>query len=166
MERNEALKLLLNKYNTGRPCRNGHLSDRYTVSGSCIRCISANTIDFRNRATAQLDQFDVKTEVIYVNIHKNDAAIVKAILDAFVFKFCPEFNPDSLNPFPFKTVKTLDSGNVLKTLVRVPRGKVDEVRRVTEQLRLASSEPLKKPDFSVVMQPSRDKSELDVNNIS
>lgn len=28
------------KFNTGRPCRNGHLADRYTQSGSCQQCIA------------------------------------------------------------------------------------------------------------------------------
>ncbi len=38
MERPEAVKLGLSKYTTGRPCNNGHLTYRYTVSGSCSDC--------------------------------------------------------------------------------------------------------------------------------
>lgn len=30
------------KYNTGRPCANGHIADRYVQSGTCMGCIAAN----------------------------------------------------------------------------------------------------------------------------
>ena len=39
MERPEAVKLGLSKYTTGRPCKNGHLTYRYTVSASCSACV-------------------------------------------------------------------------------------------------------------------------------
>jgi hypothetical protein len=32
----------LNKYFTGKPCKNGHLAERYTMSGTCQECISAS----------------------------------------------------------------------------------------------------------------------------
>lgn len=38
MTRNEAIQLGLKKYNTGRPCNNGHNSDRYTSTGGCCQC--------------------------------------------------------------------------------------------------------------------------------
>jgi hypothetical protein len=38
MKRREAKALGLTKYNTGKPCRNGHLADRYTISGICLEC--------------------------------------------------------------------------------------------------------------------------------
>lgn len=38
MERNEALVLGLRTYDTGRTCRNGHLAERLTSSGTCMRC--------------------------------------------------------------------------------------------------------------------------------
>ena len=30
------------KYNTGKPCKNGHSSDRYTRNGACVSCMRAN----------------------------------------------------------------------------------------------------------------------------
>ncbi len=38
MKRREAKALGLNTYNTGKPCRHGHLSDRYVKNAKCIKC--------------------------------------------------------------------------------------------------------------------------------
>jgi hypothetical protein len=32
----------LTRYNTGRPCRNGHVADRYTSTGNCSECLKDN----------------------------------------------------------------------------------------------------------------------------
>lgn len=37
--RNEAMKAVERFYNTGKPCKHGHLSDRYTFSGACLACL-------------------------------------------------------------------------------------------------------------------------------
>ncbi len=34
----------LNKYNTGNLCKNGHYSDRYTQSGTCITCLHGEKV--------------------------------------------------------------------------------------------------------------------------
>lgn len=39
MEKREAVEKNLVRYNTGRPCIRGHLSDRYTTTGACISCL-------------------------------------------------------------------------------------------------------------------------------
>lgn len=38
MKRREAKAQGLEKYNTGKPCKNGHLADRYTITGICTEC--------------------------------------------------------------------------------------------------------------------------------
>lgn len=38
MKRREAKTLGLEKYTTGKPCKNGHLAERYTVNGTCVEC--------------------------------------------------------------------------------------------------------------------------------
>ena len=38
MTRSEALQTNLSLYNTGKPCKYGHLSDRYTSSKHCVEC--------------------------------------------------------------------------------------------------------------------------------
>lgn len=61
IERAEAKAKGLNTYFTGRPCRNGHLTYRYTLSGSCSECINGDrhapvdpTKPARREAKAQL----------------------------------------------------------------------------------------------------------------
>lgn len=41
MERKEAKALGLVRFNSGRPCMHGHMSDRFTISGNCIACCHA-----------------------------------------------------------------------------------------------------------------------------
>ena len=38
MKRREATKLGLQRYFTGKPCKHGHLSERLTLSGTCVEC--------------------------------------------------------------------------------------------------------------------------------
>lgn len=40
MERAEARKLGLRRYRTGRPCRNGHMAERYSGSATCVECLA------------------------------------------------------------------------------------------------------------------------------
>jgi hypothetical protein len=39
--RSQALALNLRRYFTGRPCKHGHLSERFTNGGACIECMRA-----------------------------------------------------------------------------------------------------------------------------
>lgn len=39
MKKREAAELGLDRYNTGKPCVNGHHADRITKSGNCVECI-------------------------------------------------------------------------------------------------------------------------------
>jgi hypothetical protein len=39
MERSTALQMGLPQYETGRPCKNGHVDARYTSSGACVVCV-------------------------------------------------------------------------------------------------------------------------------
>lgn len=42
MTRAEARKSGQNKYFTGKPCKNGHIAERYTASGTCQDCIRSS----------------------------------------------------------------------------------------------------------------------------
>lgn len=44
----------LNKYFTGKPCSNGHVSERYVQSGSCSQCINGIAISSRNEKSETL----------------------------------------------------------------------------------------------------------------
>lgn len=50
LERKLAISLGLNTYYTGRVCKNGHLSYRYTESGTCSECINGRREIFREHA--------------------------------------------------------------------------------------------------------------------
>jgi hypothetical protein len=47
MKRREAKALGLFTYNTGKPCKHGHLSDRYVNGAQCIECVSAQSREWR-----------------------------------------------------------------------------------------------------------------------
>lgn len=47
MKRAEAKALGLKFYNTGKPCKHGHLSDRY-VQGACIECVKIQTVAWKD----------------------------------------------------------------------------------------------------------------------
>jgi len=49
--RNEAMKAVERFYNTGKPCKHGHLANRYTFSGACMECLV--TIHRRNDMEAR-----------------------------------------------------------------------------------------------------------------
>lgn len=54
MKRREAKALGLKTYNTGKPCKHGHLSDRYTSTAICIECVRIQGIDrYKNNRERQ-----------------------------------------------------------------------------------------------------------------
>lgn len=55
MERRQAIALGMRRFNNGRPCVNGHMADRDTLSGACLDCVRANTRASRARVKAALD---------------------------------------------------------------------------------------------------------------
>lgn len=46
MERPAAIKADQKRYFTGRPCRRGHISERYTSSGQCVDCMERPAAGF------------------------------------------------------------------------------------------------------------------------
>lgn len=55
MKRAEAKAQGLKFYNTGKPCKHGHLSDRYTSTAICIECVKVAGVDrYKNNRDAQL----------------------------------------------------------------------------------------------------------------
>jgi hypothetical protein len=55
MKRADAKAQGLKFYNTGKPCKHGHLSDRYTSTAICLECIKLAGVDrYKNNREAQL----------------------------------------------------------------------------------------------------------------
>lgn len=44
MEKKEAKSLGLKRFNTGRQCKRGHTSDRWTSTGMCIQCLNERSV--------------------------------------------------------------------------------------------------------------------------
>lgn len=166
MQRNarwDAVKSGLSTYNTGLPCIKGHLSDRYTASGGCIECVKGYAKSYNRRIVS--DNLDVKTEVVFIIIHQNDMASIKAIMDKFVTDNCPEFHPDLVNQYPFKKVKYFGDGSVARVQVRIPRGRFEEINSIANNLRILSSEPINPPNFSVLPVIPKNEIPEDLENI-
>lgn len=47
--REKAAKLGLNKFYTGKVCRNGHTAERYVINGACVDCCNANAMAQKQR---------------------------------------------------------------------------------------------------------------------
>jgi len=68
MERSEAKNQGLTTYNTGRPCRNGHITYRYTLSGSCSLCVNpakqgdTASFDKKNLISAKFRLYDIDVD--------------------------------------------------------------------------------------------------------
>lgn len=55
MKKREAKALSLKFYNTGKPCKHGHLSDRYTSTAVCVECVKIAGVDkYKNNRDSQL----------------------------------------------------------------------------------------------------------------
>lgn len=60
MKRKEAIAAGLTQYNTGKPCKRGHMSYRYASSGACAACVNGAAADARVTTAATMRQH--KTE--------------------------------------------------------------------------------------------------------
>ncbi len=57
--RAEAIAAGEKTYNTGKPCKNGHLSDRYTLGGMCLGCLAKQAAGIKaKRAEATRGRFE------------------------------------------------------------------------------------------------------------
>lgn len=54
-KRQEAIRLNLPRFNTGKPCKYRHFTDRYTVSGSCVGCHSPKLLLSRKPRVNQFE---------------------------------------------------------------------------------------------------------------
>lgn len=45
--RQDAVKQKLRRFFTGRPCRHGHLAERYTTNGACVVCTTQRVAEER-----------------------------------------------------------------------------------------------------------------------
>lgn len=75
--RKEAVTLGLSKYWTGKPCKKGHMSPRYTASGACIACIEGYRNKYKRPVSMTGDGVDLT-----VRVHRDDAPALGAFVEA------------------------------------------------------------------------------------
>lgn len=71
----------LAKYFTGKPCRRGHLSLRYTASGQCTTCC-----ENRRRGTLNASSTIVAgVQPVPFLVHGDDVVVVQRLVDALAY---------------------------------------------------------------------------------
>jgi len=104
MERADAKRHGLNTYETGRECKNGHLTYRYTQSGSCSACIAtangqtkaptaagktqdreARLAAYAAEESAKAARREARAQLLQVKlmVHAGDLEVIKAAALAF-----------------------------------------------------------------------------------
>ena len=120
MERPEAIRLGHNTYETGRECKNGHLTYRYTQSGTCAGCISdsqGRISDSQGRISARVQREarlnagvdeertkgelrEARAQLIQVKLRAfvDDLEAIKAAAHAFAVMRCPALQMGHVYP--------------------------------------------------------------------
>lgn len=84
MTRRQAAESGLTKYSTGRPCRNGHTVDRYTVSGACTACTRGYHAAYAQRTNTAAIARARGFEGITVVVHPDDAEQIRRMAAALM----------------------------------------------------------------------------------
>lgn len=110
MERPEAKALGLKIYTTGRPCKNGHLTYRYTQSGTCAACINGERMEISEERKAAKDsmvigKFRIPTkfreefvDAVWAHAIMREPSVERADVDTNVRTTVTEYG-DYLYPF-------------------------------------------------------------------
>lgn len=82
MDRKTAKSLHMMHYNTGNPCIKGHLSDRYTSTGNCVKCVNDASKNYRTTNKKQKMAAIVGDVIIENRVHMRDVDALRAFVDA------------------------------------------------------------------------------------
>lgn len=77
ISRNEAVNSGLPRFFTGKPCKYGHLSERYVTTGACIQCLRNSAAKYRQAGS--LGQ--ARTVRLAAYVHPDDAEKVYQTID-------------------------------------------------------------------------------------
>ena len=77
MTQKEAIEKGLRKYWTGKICINGHVKQRYTVSGICIGCNAMNSAKRNKKKRAELLARRGGLKLITFTVHPDDAKAIE-----------------------------------------------------------------------------------------
>lgn len=168
MKRNEAIESGMLTYNTGKPCVNGHVAERYTKNGGCVECIKETAKKF-NRQTAtkiieQRDKLDIDTTLISMYARQEDFITIRDLVRDLITEYCPHLNPDNVNNSRIKGVCVHATDGIYRISLRVPNDVVSKVKCFADSLRLLSSKPVQEPDYSAGAPVIHENPDLDINN--
>ena len=98
MERPEARAAGLNTYSTGRPCKNGHNTYRYTQSGTCAACIANSQGRQVDPAAGALKEARAQLVQVKLRAFNEDLEALKAAAHAFGVMRCPSLTMGHVYP--------------------------------------------------------------------
>lgn len=85
--RHEALAAGSTFFHTGRPCRAGHVADRYTSTGNCVQCQKAHRDDYAAALReARRPGMDRSARLFTYRLHPDDHAAALAYCQALDMK--------------------------------------------------------------------------------
>ena len=114
MERKEAIRLNVRKYNDGRPCKRGHFGYRYTKDGGCCKC-SNNTSRRHSKKLSKLKTSAFHfTKEVFVETTQTDYKILMLIAQTYITRYKPEYEKLNLN------IVEISTKPILKAKFRVP----------------------------------------------
>lgn len=123
MERKEAAAAGLKKYNTGRPCKHGHIAERYVDSGACSACLkNMVAINYAN-SSQQRELIAADTKQIFLFTKLSGLPALKMMVDALIVARLPGVAPEAVNPSPYWQKQV--SRETYQIKVRVPLEDVD-----------------------------------------
>ncbi len=118
MERKEATAKGLKKYNTGRPCKHGHIADRYVESGACSACLK-NMVAINYASSSEQREFIAnRTAQIFLFTKLSGLPALKMLVDSMIAARLPEVAPNAVNPEPYWQKQV--SRETYQIKVRVP----------------------------------------------
>lgn len=101
MERKESAEKGFLKYNTGRPCRNGHIADRYVKNGACSICVKNNVAGGLAKTLGNLKMIDDNMKEIFLFTQLSGLPALKIAIDSLIISRFPNLSPDAVNPSPY-----------------------------------------------------------------
>jgi len=81
--RKQAAREGLHKYFTGKPCKRGHLSYRYTKTGTCAACVRLYTTEYGKQVKSIIDARKENQEITSVfKCHPDDEKTINDFIAA------------------------------------------------------------------------------------
>jgi hypothetical protein len=82
LTRREAVSMGLNKFWNGKPCVNGHVAHRYTITNVCAACSTMHTTKYQQNIREVLGRAKSGLVSVTVDVHPDDKAALEATAEA------------------------------------------------------------------------------------